>query len=97
MKKPEKPLYATSQLPPIITKRPDPFPYTPPLSVQVYGVSTLDDFNKTSPRYPFDAVTAYAVSTGENIFGKIYEASQLNYPFITDALVEKFNKESKDK
>jgi MoaA/NifB/PqqE/SkfB family radical SAM enzyme len=96
LKKPEKPL-----IPPGITKRQDPFtadpftgsPYIPPLSVQVYGVSTPDTLIQRYQRYPFplDAVTAYAVSTGENIFGRV---SQLTA--IQDALVEKFNKESKE-
>jgi MoaA/NifB/PqqE/SkfB family radical SAM enzyme len=103
LKKPEKPL-----IPPGPTKRQDPFtmdpftgsPYTPPMSVQVYGVSTPDTLIQRYPQYPFDAVTAYAVSTGENIFGKIYEQSQLNTQFktaIQDALVQKLNKETKDK
>jgi MoaA/NifB/PqqE/SkfB family radical SAM enzyme len=98
LKKPEKPLYATSQLPPIITTRPNPFtgsPYTPPMSVQVYGVGTLDDFNKIPTRYPFDAVTAYAVSTGENIFGKMSQLTAIQ-DAIQDAWVEKFNKETKE-
>jgi hypothetical protein len=102
LKKPEKPLYATSQLPPVFTTRPDPFtgsPYTPSPSVQLYGVSTPDTLTQ---RYPYPdptlAVAAYAVSTGGNILGMMYEAGQLNTHLtsLQDALVQKLNKETKE-
>ena len=74
LKKPEKPVIPSGPIP-----RSDP--WKPPMTVQVYGVGTLE-YKPTCP-YPFDAVTAYAVSTGLN-------------SSLSDIL-QNYNKENKEK
>jgi MoaA/NifB/PqqE/SkfB family radical SAM enzyme len=89
LKKSEKPLIPTGPIPRSgffeqIQK--EKFP--PDLSVTLYGVGT--DYSKPYP-YPLDAVTAYAVSTGDKIFGTSQFSSS-----IMDALIQQQKQKNKD-